>query len=585
MTTKMQFLGEHPIFANLLDDQLLALNQIAREYSFEPNAIIAYQRDMADSMYLVRDGRLYAKEVDEQGIVRDGNTRQYVANDFFGAEWLFEVGSHPATVTGTDEGHIIIIKGDDFRQFLRAYPDAIPRLEPIVDQDGNWYAGLSEDVWEIAEKLPLVERIDRIGPIRLLPDEIVEYYTRRSSIFLLESLLWPLLGMILIPMLAYFLIPVDSTATNILRGAVIVLPILFFGILIILRLLDWRNDYLVITNKHISHREFELRTFRTQLNKVPISMVQSVAVERPNFTANLFNIGSVRITTASNVGMIVFNGINNPSEVETVLNDLRRRVQVMDAAVAQSTMRRSVTDHFQVDSSIHLVPDEDEMFEDEDLLVVDTEPGFGISVGRLLDWRLEDGNVITYRRNYLILLWEIIPPMFLIALIIVGAVFLTSYFDIASPLFYALTLMFILFDLLWLLWRYEDWRNDIFQLTDKDVIDIDRKPFGFGESRKQAPLQNIQNVKAERPGFFATLFDYGDVHIETAGADSDIDFDRIPHPSQVLSDIFRRLEESRDAQRRKDDEKRRKDYAILLDVYRQEMEQDRIPRRTPPIDE
>jgi uncharacterized membrane protein YdbT with pleckstrin-like domain len=122
-------------------------------------------------------------------------------------------------------------------------------------------------------------------------------------------------------------------------------------------------------------------------------------------------------------------------------------------------------------------------------------------------------------------------------------------------------------------------------LTDKDVIDIDRKPFGFGESRKQAPLQNIQNVKAERPGFFATLFDYGDVHIETAGADSDIDFDRIPHPSQVLSDIFRRLEESRDAQRRKDDEKRRKDYAILLDVYRQEMEQDRIPRRTPPIDE
>ena len=66
------------------------------------------------------------------------------------------------------------------------------------------------------------------------------------------------------------------------------------------------------------------------------------------------------------------------------------------------------------------------------------------------------------------------------------------------------------------------------------MIDIDRKPFGFGESRKQAPLSNIQNVTAERPGFFATIFDYGNVHIETAGAEAEIVFDKIPRPSRVL---------------------------------------------------
>lgn len=585
MTTKLQFLGEHPLFENLFDDELLALNQVAQEYAFGSGAVVAYQRDLADSLYIVRDGRLYAKEVDEQGIVRDSNTRQYGPNEFFGAEWLFDVGSHPATVTGTDPGRLIIIKGDDFRQFLRAYPGAIPRLEPLVDFDGNWYSGLPEDVWEIAERMPLVERRDHIGPIRLLPDEIVEYYSRRSSIFLLESILWPLLGMILIPMLAYFLIPVDSSATRLLRAAAIIIPAVLFGVLIVLRLLDWRNDYFVITNKHISHREFELRTFRTQLNKVPISMVQSVAVEKPSFTANLFNIGSVRITTASNVGTIVFNGIDDPAEVEAVLNNLRRRVQAMDAAVAQTTMRRSVTDHFQVDSNMRLVKDEDEMFEDEDLLFVHSQPGFWDAFGRLFDWRMEDGNVVTYRRNYLILLWEIVPPMFILMMIIVVAVALNSFFAISGTLFYSAILILILIDLMWLLWRFEDWRNDIFQLTDRDVIDIDRRPFGFGESRKQAPLRNIQNVRAERPGFFATLFDYGNVHIETAGADSDIIFDRIPHPSQVLSDIFRRLEEYRENQQRKDGETRRGEYAILLDVYRQEMERDRIPRRTPPIDE
>lgn len=582
MTTKLQFLAEHPIFADLLDDEMLALNQLAREYSFEPDSVIAYQRDVADSMYIVRDGRLYAKEVDDLGIVRDNNTRQYGSGDFFGAEWLFEIGSHPATVTGTDSGHVIILRGEEFRQFLRAYPEAIQRLEPVVDQDGEWYGGLPEEVWQIAEKLPLVEQRQSIGPIRLLPDEIVEYYSRRSSIFLLQSLLWPLLGMILIPMLAYFLIPADTTATRILRSIAIILPVLLFGALIVLRLLDWRNDYFVITNKHISHREFELRSFRTQLNKVPISMVQSVAVERPSFTANLFNIGSVRITTASNVGTIVFNGIDNPSEVESVLNDLRRRVQAMDAAVAQSTMRQSVTDHFQLGSDIQPIADEDEMFVGEDLLVVRSQPGFWESSARLFEWRLEDGDVITYRRNYLILLWEIVPPMVALMLIIAVAVAANTYLGISGPLFYAAVIILILVDLMWLLWRYEDWRNDIFQLTDRDVIDIDRKPFGFGESRKQAPLRNIQNVRAERPGFFATLFDYGDVHIETAGAESDIVFDRVPHPSQVLSDIFRRLEEYREDQRLQDGATRREEYAVLLDVYKQELEQGRIPRRTPP---
>ena len=88
MTTKLQFLADHPIFADLMDDELLALNQLAREYSFEADSVIAYQRDVADSMYLVRDGRLYAKEVDDLGIVRDGNTRQYGPNDFFGAQWF-----------------------------------------------------------------------------------------------------------------------------------------------------------------------------------------------------------------------------------------------------------------------------------------------------------------------------------------------------------------------------------------------------------------------------------------------------------------------------------------------------------------
>ncbi len=580
MTTKLEFLANHSIFADLDDDELYALSQIAREFGFAEGAVIAYQRDVADSLVIVKSGRLYAQEVDNYGRVRENNTRQYTENDFFGAEWLFETGTQPATITGTHAGRIIVIKGEDFRRFLISYPEAIHKLEPVVDEDGVRYSGLPEEAWERADRLPLTDSRDHIGPIRLLPDELVEYYSRRSTIVLISSLLWPLLGLILVPMFAYFLIPSTPTSSNFLRWATIVIAVAFFGAITIFRLLDWRNDYFVITNKHISHREFELRSFRTQVNKIPVSQVQSVTIERPTLVANMFNVGTVKITTASVVGTVRFDGIDNPREVEEILLDLRQRVQVADAAAAQTHMRNSVERHFQLEPSIQAVDDDDQTV-DESLFLPAEQRGVGYWFTRWFDWRVEEGGVITYRRNYFILFWDILLPVLVFGFIILigGLVYRLSYVE--PLIILAVLTPLLLLTLFWLIWRYEDWRNDIFQLTERYVIDIDRKPFGFGESRKQAPLSNIQNVTAERPGFFATVFDYGNVHIETAGAEAEILFDKIPRPSKVLSDIFRRLDENRARQERRDGDARREEYAVLLDVYKQELERGRIPRRTP----
>lgn len=584
MTTKFEFLAEHTIFTGLDDAELLALSQIAQECEFEDGSVIAYQRDVADGLVIIRSGRLHAQEVDQYGRVREANTREFAEMDYFGTEWLFEIGTQPATVTGTHDGRVIIINGEDFRRFLINYPDAIHKLEPLIDEEGVQYRGLPEDAWERAEKLPLKEKRDRIGDIRLLPDELVEYYSRRSSIVLITSLLWPIMGLILVPMLAYFLMSNGTTAAAVLQAAVIALSIAFFGFITIFRLVDWRNDYFVITNKHISHREFELRSFRTRVNKVPVSQVQSVTVERPTLTANLFNIGTVRITTASVVGTIRFDGIDNPQEVEEILDDLRHRVQTMDAAVAQTYMRDSVERHFQLDPGIKPIIDEDELLDEDLFLPAEQRSSFFI-FSRWFNWRVEEAGVITYRRNYFILFWEILLPILALLLILMIGGLVQRYFHVDGLLILGVMTPFILLTLFWLVWRYEDWHNDMFQLTTLDVIDIDRKPFGFGESRKQAPLSNIQNVTAERPGFFATIFDYGNVHIETAGAEAEIVFDRIPRPSQVLTDIFHRLDENRQSERRRDGETRREEYVVLLDVYKQELERGRIPRRTPEIDD
>jgi membrane protein YdbS with pleckstrin-like domain len=266
--------------------------------------------------------------------------------------------------------------------------------------------------------------------------------------------------------------------------------------------------------------------------------------------------------------------------VEQILLNLRERVKVADAAAAQTHMRDSVERHFQLEPSIKPIAGDEEAV-DETLFIPAEQRSAGYWFTRWFNWRIEEGDVITYRRNYFILFWEILLPVLLFGFIflVAGLIYRLGYLE--PPIIIAVMTPFMLFTFFWLIWRYEDWRNDIFQLTARDIIDIDRKPFGFGESRKQAPLSNIQNVTAERPGFFATIFDYGNVHIETAGAEAEILFDKIPRPSKVLSDIFRRLDENRIRQERRDGDARREEYAVLLDVYKQELERGRIPRRTP----
>ena len=78
-----------------------------------------------------------------------------------------------------------------------------------------------------------------------------------------------------------------------------------------------------------------------------------------------------------------------------------------------------------------------------------------------------------------------------------------------------------------------------------------------------------------------TLFNYGFVSIDTAGSQSDIVFDYVPNPELIQSDIFARIDESKRRERVQEGSSRRQEYALLLDVYRQAMEQQRIPQRTP----
>ncbi len=576
MSDKLDFLAQLPIFTTLTYEEIEALGRIAQEYAFEENAVIAYQRDVADALYILRSGRLFARAVDERGIVRD--TRSYLPGDYFGESWLFAPDAHPATVIGKGNGRIIIIRSGDFLQFLDENPQVLENLEPTFDQSDNILAGLAEEAWAEAAKLR-AKAARRSGAISLLPEELVEYQSRRSRYFLLLRLLTPTIFLFIAIMGTAVLVP-QMPASGLGYLASVGLPalIILFSLLWLgFNYLDWYNDYFVITNKHLVHREFDLRRFRTSVTKIAIDKVQSVEIDKPTLIANLFNIGTARITTAAQTGTVYFDYIDDPALVRDTLNRLSVRVKTLGAGREQAAMRESIEGHFHLERPLQVVEDEEELEEP-----VEERPSFWKKLRTYYKWRVEDGNIITYRKHLFVLLRTIAWPALLLLATILLILLITRSFQVPFDQFWLLALIIFTANLGWLIWQVEDWRNDTFQLTDRLIIDIDRRPFGFGESRKQAALSNIQNVNASRPGLLQTLFNFGTVSIETAGVDSDITFEDVPHPSQIQSDIFKRLDEFQQAQRVKEGSQRRKEYAVLLDVYKQAMEQGRIPQRTPP---
>lgn len=573
MSEKSEFLAELPLFNNLSEAAVNAIAGITKEYAFDSGAVIAYQRDIANQFYIVKEGRLFTLAIDNNGISRD--SKSYFPGQYFNEMWLLVPGTHPATIKGADPGRLYVIEGPDFVQLLKRYPAIIDALAPYEDEEDKHY-GLSDEAWLEAQKLKLrPRRVSTSAGGALLPEERLELFTRRSWWFLLGRLILPFTLL----MIAIVILITTPTNTGLEASVKVGLPIiltLVALIIFLLRMIDFRADYFLITNRHLTHHEFELRHFRIQLVKVPISQIQTVEILKPSFLANLFNIGTARITTAAIAGIILFDNIDNPVLVKNILERLIGQYKTQESAQTQAVMRQALEKHFGLASPLRPT--------DEPAPPVARPArrpeGFFAGLSRRYGWRVVEGNTITYRKSLFVLLKQVALPLLVyvvVGLAIAGAIYAEVTPWVASILIGVGALA----NTGWFLWQVENWRNDIFQLNDRFVLDVDRKPFGFGESRKQAAISNIQNVDASRPGFLPTLFNYGFVSIDTAGSKSDIVFDYVPNPELIQSDIFQRIDESRRQQRVQEGSTRRQEYALLLDVYRQAMEQQRIPRRTP----
>ena len=119
-------------------------------------------------------------------------------------------------------------------------------------------------------------------------------------------------------------------------------------------------------------------------------------------------------------------------------------------------------------------------------------------------------------------------------------------------------------------YQYLDWKNDIYQVTAEQIIDVSRKPFGT-EDRKAAPLENILSTEYKRTGIIGMLFNFGTVFIMVGGAK--FDFSDVADPPSVQQDIIRRQQGRQQKKRDTESFAERERMSEWLAMYHRTMDE------------
>lgn len=114
---------------------------------------------------------------------------------------------------------------------------------------------------------------------------------------------------------------------------------------------------------------------------------------------------------------------------------------------------------------------------------------------------------------------------------------------ILYPLLVLLASIWLIFVWISLFQSWLEYYFCIWVATNKQIIDIKQAGL-FNRTIAKQPLSRIQDVSAESRGFFATIFRYGNVYIQSAGAKERFVFKEIKNPYSIARQVNKLARES-----------------------------------------
>ena len=133
-----------------------------------------------------------------------------------------------------------------------------------------------------------------------------------------------------------------------------------------------------------------------------------------------------------------------------------------------------------------------------------------------------------------------VPIMALIVLVADLSVLIDN--PIIGPVFIIGATIYAMAILLFSFVEYADYYLDTWIVTNERIINIEQKGL-FNRVASELQLNAVQDVTSDVKGLVRTLFDYGDVVIQTAGETKRFHFKGIPNPEEIKERIIHLVEQ------------------------------------------
>jgi len=109
---------------------------------------------------------------------------------------------------------------------------------------------------------------------------------------------------------------------------------------------------------------------------------------------------------------------------------------------------------------------------------------------------------------------------------------LGALFELPHPYPTALLLLWYLMTFAFGLERFLNWYFNVYIVTDRRIVDIDFNGLLY-KNISECSHDRVQDVTYKTGGLLQTLFDFGDVYIQTAAEQREFEFRSIPQPGHV----------------------------------------------------
>jgi CRP-like cAMP-binding protein len=354
---------------------------------------------------------------------------------------------------------------------------------------------------------------------------------------------------------------------------------------------NYRDDYYAVTNRRVTRRDhlwfvYEART------ESPIESIQDITWEA-GFWGRLFDFGDLSVRSAARIGAVRFDHVPRPNLVRERI--LHEKIEA-GAAIRGQQRERLRGD---VITGLHLtvpIPEERPVLGDAVKQMGKAKRTAPLSGRPVPTWwagmmkklpgrwgqvalgeatgptELKESEFL-WRKHWIQLLRQAGPPFGFLLLWLAVGWFLANLREsilgvngAALGLPWALILFFLMG---WVWWEYEDYRNDIYIVTDDKIIDIEAKPLWLSMRRREGGLDRVQNVLAIQVGLWQNLLNYGNVDIKTAATDEGYTFMKVGNPRLVQSIVFQKLDAFRSRQSERQSRDRQREIVDGLDVFRE----------------